>query len=409
MAARKRIYRDKSGEREVWYYQFMLHKRRYVESGFRTRAEAEAAERHRTNELRSKRHRPVPLGYVSFEQWVPKLLEHRTVIGKSPRTVENERRRAMILSRRFGTQGLRNITIADIQDYVAERVADGISSRTVNLELTFLRVLFRHAIEHGAAETNPAREVPHLPPATDKQEVWIPSEQEFLRLVNAAESLPFAYGLVPWLWLRALSGLRPAESFFLEWSDLDFEANLIWVRPKQGNPLKNRRKRRVPMHPTLKPVLLQWREKWMQIQQRHVERNHDGEGGPEHQWVFFNPHDHDAQVSCFRRSFEAAKRKAGLPRLTSYSLRHFFASYCIARKQDLFTVSRWMGHCNTRMVEEVYGHLTEDRSSAEMDRMSAPGEDGKSGANKSGNGGSAAESAAEQNALHSAVVASDCK
>jgi integrase len=210
-----------------------------------------------------------------------------------------------------------------------------------------------------------------MPPPTDKDEVWIPTENEFLSLVAAAESLPYAYGIVPWLWLRALSGLRPAESFFLEWADLDMENNLIWVRPKTGNPIKNRRKRRVPMHPALKPILLKWKQDWDVIQQRHIERK----GGSGHQWVFFNPHDHDAQTKCFRRSFDAARLKAGLPQMNSYSLRHFFASRCIADRIDMFTISRWMGHRNTKMVEEVYGHLMQDRSTAEMGRVRAPGED----------------------------------
>lgn len=369
MAVRKRKYSCRGRDRDVWYYQFMLAKRRYVESGFTTQKEATEAERRKINELRSKRNRPVPLGYVGFEQWVPKLLEHRATIGKSFRTVENERRRAIILSRTFGNLALCNMTVADIQAYVAERVGNGISSRTINLEMSFLRTLFRHAVENGAAETNPAREIPHLPSSGEKEEVWIPTEEEFHRVIEAARTLSTAEVFVPWLYLRAYSGLRPSESVFLTWDDLDFDGGLIWVRPKAGNPVKNRRKRRVPMHAELRPVLLRWRDEWCALQTRHQERWHKGSPGFEHDWVFIHPRNHDERTDCFRRSLYMVRKMAGLPRLTSYSLRHYFASRCIASKIDLFTISRWMGHKNTKMVEEIYGHLTEDRSAVEMKKL----------------------------------------
>ncbi|CAM5607589.1 Tyrosine recombinase XerC [Streptomyces alboniger] len=54
----------------------------------------------------------------------------------------------------------------------------------------------------------------------------------------------------------------------------------------------------------------------------------------------------------------AAKRRAGIARrLTTYSLRHFFASNCLARGIPITDVAEWMGHRNINMTFKIYRHL----------------------------------------------------
>ncbi len=79
---------------------------------------------------------------------------------------------------------------------------NGVSHRTLNLELTFLRTFFKHAIQNHHAQHNPAREVTNLP-ETDGEEVWIPNKTEFIRFVEVAKTLPTAMVFVPLIWFRA--------------------------------------------------------------------------------------------------------------------------------------------------------------------------------------------------------------
>ncbi|MFC9546976.1 tyrosine-type recombinase/integrase [Streptomyces sp. NPDC056956] len=54
----------------------------------------------------------------------------------------------------------------------------------------------------------------------------------------------------------------------------------------------------------------------------------------------------------------AAKKRAGIARrLTTYSLRHFFASNCLARGIPITDVAEWMGHRNINMTFKIYRHL----------------------------------------------------
>ncbi|MGW8064238.1 tyrosine-type recombinase/integrase [Streptomyces ziwulingensis] len=56
--------------------------------------------------------------------------------------------------------------------------------------------------------------------------------------------------------------------------------------------------------------------------------------------------------------WSAAKKRAGITRrFTTYSLRHFFASNCLARGIPITDVAEWMGHRNINMTFKIYRHL----------------------------------------------------
>lgn len=352
--------------RPIWYYQFRYQKRKYDEAGFPTKRDARNAEQQRQRELRSKRQRPIENDKVSFEQFVPKFTAHRRIV-RSEETAIREERRARPLVKAFGKRRLTQITIADIHDYVARRkTRDGLKNRSINLELTLLRSLFKHAIECGFASENPAKVVTNL--KQQREEKWIPNENELLRFVAEAVKTASALVLVPWLWFRAYTGTRPKESVFVEWKDIDFEKNQISINPKDGNQLKNSTVRYVEIHPELKPILLEWKAKWDEVFAKRHER-HPDEPYPPHDWVFFNPHDQDQRATSFIKCFYQARKKAGLPKMTSHTLRHYFISQCIMSNINLFTIAKWVGHRGIKMIEDVYGHIRSEYRQEQMSKV----------------------------------------
>ncbi|MEU6375918.1 tyrosine-type recombinase/integrase [Streptomyces sp. NPDC046909] len=56
--------------------------------------------------------------------------------------------------------------------------------------------------------------------------------------------------------------------------------------------------------------------------------------------------------------WNVAKKRAGITRkLTTYSLRHYFASNCLSRGIPITDVAEWMGHKNINMTFKIYRHL----------------------------------------------------
>lgn len=382
MGVHKREYT--ANGKPVWEYEFRLHYRRYSEAGFATEREAKEAEQKRLRELNSKTARPVENDKVSLEQFVPKFVAHRRVI-RSEETAIREERRVRPLLRAYGKRRLAQITTADIHDFVARRKEDdGLKNRSINLELTVIRSLFRYAIECGFASENPAAAVKNL--KEHYEEKWCPSVEEFLRFVEAAKKTESAVVFVPWLWFRAYTGTRPKESVFVEWKDMDFVNDRIRICRKPGNQLKNKASNRyIGIHPELKPILLEWKAKWDEVFARRHER-HPDEPHPPHDWVFYNPYDQKRRLISFLRCFQQARKAAGLPKMTSHTLRHYFISQAMMSKDvNPYAISKFVGHSGTKMIEQVYGHLRSDYLQEQMGRVSIVGT--PSGVGTNGQGG----------------------
>lgn len=361
MPAYKRDYKSKATRKEVWRFVFKHRGRTFAKSGFTTREDAERAERDLRHRVEREDLRTLPSRKVTVADYMPKFIEHRRLV-KAPNTSDREARRSVPVLRFFGRFRLADVRPGDVLDYVARRKeADGVGNRTVNLELTLLRSFFKFARMNGMVMSNPAKEVTNL--AETHDEKWTPTREEFLRLVGAARSLRHAAYIEPWLWFRAYTGTRPAESFHVEWADVDFAGGQVHIRPKQGHRLKNGRFRVVSMHPELRPVLLQWRRVWERLYRMRKRRYPDSK---DHDWVFIHPHNHDERGKGFLRTFDQARKAAGLPRMTSHTLRHYFISQCVMAGIPFFTIAKWVGHRNTRMIEETYGHLTPDYQAEQM-------------------------------------------
>ena len=161
---------------------------------------------------------------------------------------------------------------------------------------------------------------------------------------------------------------RPREALFVEWPDIDFDRQQIVIRPKPGNPLKSGKARHVELHDELKLILLAWRDEWKRTFEVRAAR-HPTEPTPPHDWLFYNPRGQVTRADSFSTCFKKARDAAVLPRMTPYTLRHFFVSYCVMNGIDFLTIARWVGHNSTHMIEQVYGHLTPEYRARQMGKL----------------------------------------
>jgi len=365
MSVYKREYKSAETRKATWRFVFKHHKTSYTKSGFLRQEDALNAER----ELRRKVVRNevgiISNHKVTVAQFMPGFLDNRR-LTKAIGTVDREVCRARPVVAFLGGKRLTDVYPADIDEYVAKRLEkDKLSNRSVNLELTLLRSFFNYAKKKRYVVFNPAEEVKALREVQDEK--WIPTKEEFTRFVEAARTCRFGGYIEPWIWFRAFTGTRPTESVYMEWGDIDFNAGLIHIRPKTGHQLKNRKFRVVDMHPELRPHLERWRRVWERLYRRRKKRY---PASKDHNWVFMHPHNHDERANGFHRTFYQAREKANLPRMTSHTLRHYFISQCVMAGIPFFTIAKWVGHKNTKMIEEVYGHLSPDYCAEQMRKLS---------------------------------------
>ncbi|HPF98998.1 MAG TPA: site-specific integrase [Kiritimatiellia bacterium] len=342
----------------AWAYTFSYQKVRYRKSGFLSKREAEMAEQRARKEVIFDGKRLVPLRYATLLGIRDEYVDYRR-IERAEKTCRTEKGHSTRLFQALGSKRLDLITKAHVMEYIRARNKEGVSNRTINIELTVLRQMLKYAVDQGYAISNPAQEIRNLKEL--KHEVQIFTDEQFWSLVRAADETRTGRELATWFYVRALAGLRENESFFLRWSDVDFERNRLRICPQLGNQLKNESSNRyVDMHPDLRAKLLEWKKDWDVLFDLR---------GRTHDWVFYNPNDPSQRTNGLRTAFRNAKKKAGLPWVNSRTFRHYFISKAVMAGVDLLTVARWVGHSSTDMINKIYGHLQPEHTAEQMGRI----------------------------------------
>jgi integrase len=144
------------------------------------------------------------------------------------------------------------------------------------------------------------------------------------------------------------SGLRLGEMQFLEWSDVDLERGVLYVRrkPELGFSPKGGKERDVPIAPDLADELI---------------RRRKASG-----WVCPGLHDKQMHRRVFGQAVRAAAVRAGIPKnVTPHTLRHTFGSLAVLKGMPLRVLADIMGHSTITMTE-IYVHSEQEQRIAAM-------------------------------------------
>jgi site-specific recombinase XerD len=244
------------------------------------------------------------------------------------------------LIRQFKGHYLAKITTKMIQDYKTQR-AQQANVATVNRELCALKNCLRKAVEWGYLKTNPGSEIrlfkerPKSPRCLEKEEIAALLDQ----------CLAHIYPIV----VTALNtGMRRAELFHLEWSDVDLKKRMITVRNKDDWHTKNYESRVIPMNNFLCEVL---KKQPQHINSNYVFCNQDGES-------FDN----------ITHGLDGAAKRASIGHISLHTLRHTFASHLVMAGVDLATVQKLLGHKDIKTTMR-YAHLSPDHLKAAVEKI----------------------------------------
>ncbi len=285
----------------------------------------------------------------------------------------------------FDTFLARNVTaeiVRELRDYMCERAkwevvvrgavmrrGVGYGPRVVNQSLWILRLMLEIAVEKMVISENPfsasttLRE--NLYARVKRVSVDIPDRVTMNKIFAETRRLPDnlqhqstetramlqerANELADHAELLAFSGMRRNEAkAALVGDDLGDEFKIRGTKSETSNRI-------IPVNPSLRAVL-------DRIKSRRIGAN--------------TPLcDYNEPKGALRR---ACKRLNVSP-LTNHSLRHYFASVCIASGVDIPTVSRWLGHADGgALAMETYGHLLKDASHAAAKKVDFTGSDAQS-------------------------------
>jgi integrase len=241
----------------------------------------------------------------------------------------------------FGGQDLKDIRVADIDDWYQWMQTTRLSASTVASMLGRLEGIFEWARKRRYIEANPVSPVdPIKPPenADKDYEIWTASEVEMFLAWCKREDEPL-YQIA----LAALNtGARLGELIGLQWDKVDMQRRLIHISRKWNNKsgelestTKGRRSRTIAINDALYGVLAEQKL------------------GGKRPWVFCEADGSrikSNQLTCYR--FRPACEKAGVRAIRFHDLRHTFAVHFMQAGGDIYKLQRQLGHKSIETTQQ---------------------------------------------------------
>jgi integrase len=150
--------------------------------------------------------------------------------------------------------------------------------------------------------------------------------------------------------LLLFTGARKTEILALRWSEIDWAARRIVLTPDRSKTGGKVGERRIPLSDAALEVL------------HSMPRTAD--------YVFPGGRRSTNHTTGLHKVWCDIRIAAGFPRLRVHDLRHSFASLALANNENLYLISRVLGHTTTRMTER-YLHANDSDLQALVQRTTA--------------------------------------
>jgi integrase len=214
------------------------------------------------------------------------------------------------------------------RSYRDQRYEAGRKPNTVRKELEVVRAAlnFHKKGEHAVFE------LPQPPPPKERYL----TREEARRLLKACRRFPHVRAFIA---LSLATAARQSALLELTWDRVDLKRRRITLALGDSQDQDRKRRATVPMNRRAYlylcvleklatcPYVIEW-------------------GGH--------------QVLSIKKGFAAACKRAGLSDITPHVLRHTAASWMAEKGVDMFRISKFLGHTNTKITEERYAKLHPD-------------------------------------------------
>lgn len=245
------------------------------------------------------------------------------------------------LQPRFGNCHLDEITHQDVYEFHHGMLEKSYAMATCNRALVLLKLLYNlgRRWKIPGAESSPCTDVSHFEANNAREFFLNVAQTQRLHLeLEKSENSQLKY-IVP---LLLMTGARKRELLDAKWDNFDLERR-IWTIPMS----KSGKTRHVPLSISVLAILEEL-PRW--------------KGCP---YVVPNPKTLQPYTSVFR-TWNTARKNAGLPEVRLHDLRHSMASNMVNSGRSIYEVAKVLGHAQIKTTAR-YSHLSQETLLAAVD------------------------------------------
>lgn len=252
----------------------------------------------------------------------------------------------------LGAKPISQLTVKDLQDFIARSSADGITKRTINKKITILYGMVNKLHKKQVISPDDVK----LPPKPEKQaetdsshdrRYFQPEERRALIEASKNAKSPWLY---PAIIVSLNTGVRPQSLFSLIWRDVDWNSSTLLLRAEH---MKTKDTWTIPLNQNAINALQERRE-YLTSKGHYTDEA----------LIFSTRRYLPVEKHDWSNAFSKLIQAAGLdPKITWYNMRHDFASQLVMAGVSLYTVKELMCHKNITTTQ-VYAHLAPDLKTA---------------------------------------------
>ena len=178
--------------------------------------------------------------------------------------------------------------------------------------------------------------------------------------------------MYPLLKITAIYGLRRSEVLGLKWDSIDFDAGTLTIRHTVSKVTKAVEKDKTKNATSYRsfPLTEEARSIFQAAQAAEREnRRLCGRQYQENEYVIKWDDGRPYSPDYITQKFPALLKAHGMPHIRLHELRHSCASLLINAGFTLKGGQEWMGHSDSKMTANIYGHLDVARKQSIADKL----------------------------------------
>lgn len=297
--------------------------------------------------------------YLTYISWL------ETTSAKDPLTIQKEKGHLKGWASVIGDLRVHQIRTSDVNEYVLNRKKEGVSNRTANLDVIALSNCLKRAVKEGFMKVNPTenyealKHVAPVRPLFTREEVDALCAEALRKKENGVPVHVTGDQLADWLRLMQWSGARHTAALSAKWDQVDFDNKQITLFTKYDKTVV------VDFNENLEAHLVAMKARKVEgcdYLFPSIRVNAKGE----------QSHCTRMYKSLLRVQTEVAKKFPRVADFTPHDLRHFFISWCVASGIDFLIIKEWVGHADTKLIANTYGHVGNEHRASAVAKLSSP-------------------------------------